>query len=128
MKLESFSNQFFKFVLVGFISTVINYSFFYVLYKFLFINYLLSSGTGYILRLLAGFVINKKWTFEAKDKARIYIIGYIIVYTLSLVAGILFLKFLVEQLNLLAEIANIFVLILTTLTNFFGIKFLVFKK
>ena len=113
---------------MGSISTVINYSSFYVLYKFLFINYLFSSATGYILGLLVGFIINKEWTFEAKDKARIYIIGYIIVYTLSLVAGILFLKFLVEQLNLLAEIANIFVLILTTLTNFFGIKFLVFKK
>ena len=128
MKLEKYTGQFFRFLVVGSISTVVNYSFFYFLFKFLFVNYLISSGAGYVLGLLVGFAINKQWTFEVKDESKNYLLGYLIIYTLSLIIGILFLKFLVEMLSFKAEMANIFVLILTTLTNFFGIKTLVFKK
>ena len=128
MKPESSTKQFVKFVLVGSISTVINYGFFFLLYSTLSLNYIIAAAIGYVIGLLVGFIINKSWTFQAQDKSRNFIFDYLIIYILSLALGMLFLEFLVKQLNLIAEIANILVIGLTTFTNFVGIKFLVFKK
>jgi len=49
-------------------------------------------------------------------------------YVFSLVTGLVMLNMLVVKLNLLTEIANIIVIGYTTILNFLGIKFLVFKK
>ena len=128
MRPESSTNQFVKFALVGSLSTIVNYSFFFILYSTLSLNYLISAAIGYVIGLLVGFIINKNWTFQVQDESRNFIFNYLIIYILSLGIGMLFLEFLVKKLNLVAEIANILVIGLTTLTNFIGIKFLVFKK
>ena len=128
MKLKISNNQFFRFVIVGSISTIINYSSFYLFYTFLTINYVVSSATGYVTGLLVGFVINKNWTFGAEGQYRKFIFTYLIIYILSLLIGVMFIRFLVEELEIMPEIANIMVIGVTTLTNFIGVKFLVFKK
>ena len=128
MKLKISNSQFFRFVIVGSISTIINYSSFYLFYTFLTINYVVSSATGYVAGLLVGFVINKSWTFGAEGQYRKFIFTYLIIYILSLLIGVMFIRFLVEELKIMPEIANIMVIGVTTLTNFIGVKFLVFKK
>jgi len=128
LKPESSTKQFVKFVLVGSISTVINYGFFFLLYSTLSLNYIIAAAIGYVIGLLVGFIINKSWTFQAQDKSRNFIFDYLIIYILSLLIGILFIRFLVEELKIMPEIANILVIGLITLTNFIGVKFFVFKK
>ena len=120
--------QFFKFIVIGLLSTVINYGVFYALYEFFSIYYILSSAIGFITGVFAGYGLNKTWTFGVKNSRSRYIHKYCIVYIFSLFLGLGFLNFLVTVLDFTAEFANILTIGLTTCTNFMGIKLLVFKK
>ncbi len=53
-----------KFVVVGIISTVLNYALFWFLAQILSVNYLVSSISGYLFGLICGFLINNFWTFD----------------------------------------------------------------
>ena len=79
--------------------------------------------------LLLGYLLNKNWTFVSQvDKSKSYIIGYIAVYAVSLVSSQAFLFSLVEFLYVNPLYANIFTIVLSTVMNFLGINFLVFKN
>jgi len=53
-----------KFVVVGIISTVLNYALFWFLAQILSVNYLVSSISGYLFGLICGFLINNFWIFD----------------------------------------------------------------
>ena len=120
--------QFFKFVTVGILSTSLNYSCFYVLFSFFSLNYMLSSATGYLFGVFVGFIFNKGWTFQYQIITVKEPLQYITVYTFSLLLGLAFLRLLVSKLNIPPEIANVATIALTTITNFSGLKFWVFRK
>jgi putative flippase GtrA len=122
------SKQFLKFCVVGFESTISNYLTFTTMIYFLFINYIVSFITGFIFGTLFGFVFNKMWSFESKRNYKLEIGIYFLIYLISLGIGILLLRFLVDHLNISPIVANIPVLILTTLINFSGTKIFVFKN
>lgn len=117
-----------KFLIVGAISTVINYGFFYVLLNFFAVDYLASSGLGYMVGLVFGYFFNRNWTFESESehKTREFT-SYFFVYMVSLVASLAFLSFLVENLAFDPNLANIWSIGLSTIMNFLGCKFLVFR-
>ena len=120
--------QFFKFVTVGILSTSLNYSCFYILFSFFSLNYMLSSATGYLFGVFVGFIFNKGWTFQYQIITVKEPLQYITVYTFSLLLGLAFLRLLVSKLNIPPEIANVATIALTTITNFSGLKFWVFRK
>jgi len=119
--------QFLKFIVVGFFSTTVNYSFFYLLYEFLGIYYLIAAASGFIAGVLAGYGFNKKWTFGIKGTTQNYVYKYYIIYVVSLILSMFVLEFLVSQIGLTPEIANLLTIGFTTITNFIGIKAWVFK-
>ncbi|MBP7282760.1 MAG: GtrA family protein [Leptospiraceae bacterium] len=122
-------NRFIKFLVVGGICTIINYIIFYVLFNYFGVQYLLSSAIGYTSGLVIGYYVNKFWTYQVeRDSQEKYMFKYLFVYLASLGASTLFLKFLVEFLNLNPVLANIFAIGLSTITNFVGTNFLVFKN
>jgi putative flippase GtrA len=119
-----------KFLIVGGISTIINYGSFYILYNLVQMDYLVSSSFGYLIGLLFGYVLNRNWTFvrDKADKKIKELFLYFCVYIISLVLSLVFLKFLVVALNFHPSLGNIFAIGLSTATNFLGLKFFVFKK
>jgi len=119
--------QFKKFIVIGVLSTVVNYSIFYVLYKFFGINYIIASSVGFMVGVLAGYNFNKIWTFGIKEKSNIYLVKYWVVYITSLLLGLVLLEVLVSAAGIFPEIANVIVIAFTTCTNFCGTKFWVFK-
>jgi putative flippase GtrA len=122
------STQFYKFIVVGVWSTIINYGIFYILLEFLNINYLISSAVGFISGVFAGYGFNRKWTFKVEKKKKYTeIIKYYTVYIVSLILSLLFLKIIVDAVGVDPRIANILAIGLTTCTNFIGIKIVVFK-
>ena len=119
----------YKFGIVGMLSTIFNYGIFAFLYKIISIHYIVSSVTGYVSGLFLGYLLNKNWTFITQvDKSKNYIVSYITVYSVSLVSSQAFLLFLVEFLLINPLYGNIFAIVLTTVMNFFGTNFYVFKK
>jgi len=120
--------QFYKFIIVGAVSTLVNYLMFYILLEFLKINYLISSAFGFLFGMVIGYFLNRKWTFQMETKTtNAEIIKYFFVYAFSLILSLIFLKIAVDAFKINAKIANFFALILTTFTNFIGIKMTVFK-
>ena len=120
--------QFMKFIVIGIISTILNYSLFYILYIFISLHYVIAASLGFILGVFAGYKFNKSWTFDVKEKNKFFVHKYCIVYVSSLLTGLIFLFLLVENFNFIAEIANFFMIGLTTILNFIGTKYWVFKK
>jgi putative flippase GtrA len=95
--------------------------------KTLEISYLISSASGFIAGVLAGYGLNKKWTFGVKKTTKLDVYKYYITYSISLILGLLILKFLVSTIGISPEIANLLIIGFTTITNFVGIKFWVFR-
>lgn len=128
-KVYKLKDRFFKFLFVGGFFTILNYAIFYVLFRFFGVHYIVSSATGYTIGLILGYFVNKFWTYGvSKDSKEDYAFKYLLVYMVSLVTGALFLKFLVEYLLIDERISNVFSIGLSTMTNFLGTNFLVFKE
>ena len=128
-RIKHFLYKGYKFGMVGILSTIFNYGVFAFLYKIVHVHYILSSIIGYVCGLLLGYLFNKNWTFISQvDKSKSYIIGYITVYSVSLLLSQTFLFFLVEVLLITPLYANIAAIILSTLINFLGTNIFVFKN
>lgn len=124
------SPQFFKFLIVGGVSTIINYSTFYLLFSIFNIHYLYSSGTGYFTGLIVGYVLNRNWSFvEHKSSKRVTeFVKYLVLYIVSLLLSLISLELLVSILGVNALIANVVAIGISTIINFLGLKFIVFKN
>lgn len=122
------SKQFLFFLLIGLESTVFNYLIFLIFLEMFFISYTISFSIGFISGTILGFYFNKRLTFESKRDAKKEILPYFITYLISLGAGILLIRFLVDSMNFSPLIANIPVLVFTTIVNFIGIKIFAFKN
>lgn len=122
------SKQFIKFCLIGFESTVLNYLTFLILFNFFSTNYLFSSGIGFVVGTFFGFIFNKKYTFDSNKESKKEVLPYFLVYLFSLLFTIFAMKILVEFIQINPLIANIFVIAITTILNFFGTKIFAFKN
>lgn len=120
--------EIFKFLVTGGICTALNYSVFYILLTALNANYLISSGTGYISGVVLGYYINRNWTFRVKEDNVFMKVKYLLIYTLNMLIGLVFLKALTELLGINPKLGNILVIGYTTVANFIGIKLFVFRK
>ena len=114
-----------KFLIVGGFSTVVNYAVFYSLLTFFQFGYLFASGSGFVSGVLFGYLINKSWTFEV-DSSEAFFFKYLVVYLFSLSLSLAVMEVLVGYFGLAAEIANILCIVITTCTNFVGVKHVVF--
>lgn len=115
-----------SFILVGIGSTIISYSAFIFFLHQIGLHYLLANVCSFVISISFSYRCNKKWTFKADNNR--YFTRYILLYLTSLALGSILLHFFVEVCGIIPEIANILTILLNTFFNFFGAKFLVFKK
>lgn len=120
--------QFIRFIVIGVLSTIVNYLFFFILYKYYSVYYILASAIGFLSGVIAGYSLNKSWTFEITTNQDRYFYKYLVVYFTSLLLSVMILKVLVSGFLLSPELANIITIGVTTCTNFLGVKYLVFKS
>jgi len=118
-----------SFVLVGIASTFWNFLVFLLFLKIYMFHYLTSSTLGFISGVLLGYFLNSKWTFIGTNSHNLKtFIKYVIVYFCSLLVGLLIMNLLVEYFLMNKLLANCFTICFTTLTNFIGLKKIVFIK
>lgn len=121
------TRQFSKFVVIGVVSTIINYIVFLLLLNYLNMNYLASSTIGFFAGVFAGFSFNRNWTFQVNERNTAQLLKYYLVYSLSLLLGLVTLRILVDSFGIPPQYANVAMICQTTLTNFGGTKWYVFK-
>jgi len=117
-----------RFLVVGGISTLFNYAVFFFLTKVLLVNYLWASVAGYISGLILGFFLNHFWTFESRGYNPKTIVGYCMVYLLSLGLSTFFLWVAVGKFHLNKYFMNIIAIGITTVLNFIGLKTIIYKN
>ncbi len=126
--MNKLSKEAVKFIIIGIFGTAVNYGVFYTIYKFIGVNYTISSAIGFIAGVFAGFPFNKNWTFQSDKNTRKVIIPYFTIYLMSLGISIALLNIQVKLLNINPLIANVVCICVTTVTNFIGTKLFVFKN
>lgn len=117
-----------KFLMVGGISTLINYGSFFGLFTWLQVNYIVASVSGYVLGLLFGYVLNRQWSFAEHKQPTMKreFMRYLGVYVFSLILNGLVLMLCVRWLQLDPRLANVVAIAVSTVSNFVGLKLFVF--
>lgn len=128
-KIKNFDyKEFLRFCVIGSINAVITYTVFCLL-LFLGTHYILASISGYLSGTISGVIGNQKWTFGLKRSIRVKdVIGYLVLNLISLGASIVVLFFCVEKLSFSPLIGQILGSIVSTVSNYLGLKLIVFKK
>ena len=121
-----FRNQIGGFLLIGLISTFLNYLIFITLYK-LTNNITLSSYMGYFVGLINSFIFGKNFVFRESNRNKVILFALFgIVYLLGgLLMSLLILFFI--NIGFEYRLAWLFGLTLSVINNFLGSKYLVFK-
>lgn len=118
-----------KFCIVGSVNTLITLVTFYILNKILQINYLTSSLLGYVLGMINSYVLNKRWTFQNRDKkVVIQFIKFTIVNLISLGINLFIIYILVDRFNIDSMVSQVFATGFSTISNYAGSKILVFSS
>ncbi len=129
MKNMPIAGEFLRFIVVGVLSTIVNYGVFYVLLRGFDVSYLIASAAGFLSGVGVGYRLNKSWTYAHQGRSSLALtMKYLAIYAVSLALGLAFLAELVNSLGLDARLANVLTIGLTTMTNFIGTKFWVFRK
>lgn len=112
--------------LVGGGSAVVVDALFYAILK-AYIDFSVAKAISYILGAFVGFIINKLWTFESKKFKVAEIYKYIVLYACSALVNTGVNKFVIWIIP-----STVFAFLCATGTstvmNFLGQKFLVFRK
>ena len=121
------NQQFSKFIIIGFISTFINY----LLYLLCFAvskNILFSSSIGYLSGIINSYIFGKKWVFKIKNKTNLLsIIKFLLVYLIGGIVMTLIINYLFNK-GFEYRLAWCFGISYSVLNNFLGSKYFVFSK
>ena len=121
--------EIFRFLIVGLFSTIVNYLVFLIFLDIIHACYIFANWVGYFTGVALSYLLNSKYTFRAQSEispSSLFI--YILIYSASLIISTSLLFFLVEKLRINPKLANLFVILQSTITNYLGCKFIVFKK
>lgn len=120
--------QLFRYIIIGGLSTLINYCVFYILYQKFSVYYLTAHALGFSISVFFGYFFNKNWTYQSSNESKKEVVKYYMVYLFSLSLGLLLLKLLVDVLHLDPRFAKFIEIGITASTNFLGTKLWVFRK
>ena len=121
----SYKTQILRFILVGFVSTTINYIFFIFFYK-ISSNVYISASFGYFLGFLNSYIFSKNWVFKKYQKSNKSLFKFLLVHLFSLTL----INILISLLSLIAidyRFSWLLSMGLAVITNFLGSKYFAFK-
>lgn len=135
-----FSFQFIKFICVGLINTGVDFGILNLL-MFLFgittgIGYSFFKAISFIFAVINSYFLNKRWTFRKKGKMEKkeftkFIVVSLITFGINVFTASLLVNFIGPigniPLYVWANISALAATVFTTLINFFGYKYFVFK-
>ncbi len=121
--------QLIKFSIVGAFGASVSYSIFYLLYRAFSVNHVISSSIGYFLSAATIFLFNRQWTFNIKQgNVTKNFVMFMILMILSFIVNSVSIYFFTDVIKLKAELSQIITMTITTIVNFMGSKFWVFKQ
>lgn len=118
-----------KFFIVGGLSTIIDWSTFYLIGIVFGIHYILSLLIAYTFGAITNYSLNKIFTFKNKSKKiALQFITFFSLALISLFISILIMFTFVEIFNLHEMVSRIITTFIVFIINFFMHKFITFNK
>lgn len=118
-----------RFSAVGALNTLIDFLVFTLAHEVLGTGYMASQAAGYGFGIMNSFILNRNWTFGKKhsDKKKMMeFIQFVMVNVITLCVTMIFMKFLVQSVNINLYISKIIVTFAAQVTNFILYRFWVF--
>jgi putative flippase GtrA len=115
--------QLIRFAMVGGIGFVVNLAVFTVCVHALGIDYRVAYAVAWVIAVINNFVLNRHWTFDAKDgQIHFQAIRFFVVSLLAAGFGLVLLTLLVEQGGMAKVPAEALAVAASTPLNFLGNK------
>ncbi|MCL2720431.1 MAG: GtrA family protein [Treponema sp.] len=135
MKLQLFfDKRFFRFILVGIINTLTGSFIMFMLYNAANLSYWFSSACNYVFTSILSFFLNKYFTFSVKHWSVFMVFAFVITIAISYLMAYSISKpvmnFLLSgySVKIRENIALFTGMCFFTVINYFGQRFIVFKK
>tara|TARA_Y100000310_G_scaffold339655_1_gene432976 strand:+ start:3578 stop:4669 length:1092 start_codon:yes stop_codon:yes gene_type:complete len=122
--------EFFKFVIVGGIGTIVNILILYLLTEKVGVYYIFSAIISFIVAMTSNFTLNKVWTFKENiklDAGKKYL-QFGLVSVSALLVNLFFLYIFTEIFGIYYIISQIFAIGIALIINFLGNKVWTFAK
>ncbi len=113
-----------RFLLTGMTAVATDLCSYYLLMSTIDID--AAKAISFILGSVIAFFMNKMWTFESNSKVSSTVIQFSLLYSATFLANVV-VNHLLIQLNTGMIVAFIFATATSTVLNFIGMKFWVFK-
>ena len=121
--------QILRFCVSGMITNFSNYLTFFFLLKYLNINYLYSSVTGFFAGFVVGFFLNKNYTFGLKEREIAWpMFLFLLVNIVSLIANTITIYSVVDIFNIRPELGQLVAILVSACVNFTGMKYFIFSR
>ena len=129
-----------KFVITGFINTIVDYSIAFLFFSLIGWPELYSQTMGFCAGVTSSFFINRKWTFKVdKTESGFFSPVFLKFLTVNLVSLAISLAFMALSTDaifagsalseeLIFLISKVFITCITVIINFIGSRFWVFKS
>ena len=126
MKIINFF-EIYKFIIIGIIAVSIDAFVYYLLGNFEFFSYEISKRISFICGAAFAFFFNRSYVFQIKHKNISQILGFSILYFASFLCNAFSHDFVLNKLAI-PTVAFIFATAVSTIINYLGQKFIIFKK
>ena len=125
-------NKFIKFCVVGGLGTLLNLFILYLSVELFGLWYIYGATFSFVIVITFNFSLNKIWTFKDKERESIVVTGqyltYVVIGGIGMAINIAFLYVLVEYFHIQYLLAELIAILIATLWNFEGTRYLVFKS
>lgn len=125
IKSNLFDVRTYKWMVVGFLSFVADYTLYIFLLNYIQID--ISKAIGVLLGILISFTMNRNWTFNSKTKVSNEAKKFASLYMVNLLLNVLVNKYIYYLTNDI-KISYFISLFITIIIGFVGQKYWVFKK
>ncbi len=110
--------QIFKFGIVGFVATIIDWVIFYIFSELLTVHYLISAIISFCCSVIFNYRLSIKWVFNVRENSKFLFQKFAILSVIGLGANELILFLLVDSLGFNTMISKIIATIIVMFYNF----------
>ena len=116
-----------RYIFVGGMTTLVNYSVYYVLLK-LNAHWLIANSVSWLGAVLFAYYTNKKYVFKSLNESKKEFVSFVLLRLVTLLVEAGCLSLLIDLLHIQPMISKIVVSFITIISNYVLCKFKVFKK
>ena len=132
--MKKFDDQILKFILVGIANTLVGMTIMFGLYNIFHCSYFFSTAMNYIFCSILSYFLNKHFTFKNDSRSLkqifMFIFNIVVCYILAYGFAKPFVNFVLNSFSdVIRDNISMFIgMVLFTVLNYFGQKYLVFKN